>query len=142
MIRSLQKAIILFSLSTFFGSSLLAQSEAESKQRSKEFIMSCTYGVLTGTLVGAASLAFTESPGENLNRIARGASLGLYAGIALGIYVAYYVPDGDEIPLDDGLAPLEGEELSSQWMILPSFNSNNKLDGAYFQLSTSLPSFF
>jgi len=64
----------------------------------KEFITSVTYGVLAGTLMGIASLAFTKNPGENLNRIARGASLGLYLGIALGFYVAYGV---SEEPADD-----------------------------------------
>ena len=66
--------------------------------------MSCTYGVLAGTLVGAASLAFVDRPGDNLQRVARGASLGLYAGIALGVYTVYYLPgklEKDESQLDD-----------------------------------------
>ena len=67
--------------------SLPAQANSE-----REFIMSCTYGVLAGTLVGAASLAFVDKPGDNLQRVARGASLGLYAGIALGVYTVYYLP--------------------------------------------------
>lgn len=54
------------------------------------------YGVLAGTLVGAASLAFTEDPGNNLNHVARGASLGLYTGILLGLYVVYIVPGMDK----------------------------------------------
>jgi hypothetical protein len=58
----------------------------------REFIMSCTYGVLAGTLVGGASLAFSDKPGDNLNKVARGASIGLYAGILLGAYIAYGVP--------------------------------------------------
>lgn len=70
----------------------------------KEFIMACTYGVLAGTLVGAASLAFTSQPGQNLQLVARGASLGLYAGILLGVYVVYIVPSL-ETPEDDN-APL------------------------------------
>ncbi|MCM2282550.1 MAG: hypothetical protein NDI61_11970 [Bdellovibrionaceae bacterium] len=61
----------------------------------REFVMSCSYGVLAGTLVGAATLAFTDRPGDNLNKIARGASLGLYAGMLLGAYVIYGVPDED-----------------------------------------------
>lgn len=64
----------------------------------KEFITSVTYGVLAGTLMGIASLAFTSNPGDNLNKIARGASLGLYLGIALGFYVTYGV--SDEAPED------------------------------------------
>lgn len=66
----------------------------------REFLMSCTYGVLAGTLVGAASLAFTDKPGDHLNHIARGASFGLYAGILLGLYVVYVVP-GLDVPPDD-----------------------------------------
>ncbi len=61
---------------------------------SREFIMSSTYGVLAGTLVGAATLAFTDHPGDNLKNIARGASYGLYAGILLGLYVIYGIPEG------------------------------------------------
>src|SRR5882757_5447774 len=83
----------------------------------REFITSCTYGVLAGTLVGAASLAFVDKPGDNLSHVARGASLGLYAGILLGLYVVYIVPGledaGEEEPqigkLDKirwGVAPL------------------------------------
>lgn len=51
----------------------------------KKFLRTCTYGVVAGALVGAASLAFAEDPGSNLNPIARGASFGLYGGIALGL---------------------------------------------------------
>lgn len=68
--------------------------------------MACTYGVLAGTLVGAATLAFEDRPSDNLNKVARGASIGLYTGILMGLYVLYLVPDG---PLnDDGdLYPME-----------------------------------
>lgn len=72
------------------SSFLLAISYSQqSSAIGKEFITSATYGVLAGTMVGAATLAFTDNPGDNLGRIARGASLGLYAGIALGLYVTY-----------------------------------------------------
>lgn len=62
----------------------------------RDFVVSCSYGVLAGTLVGAATLAFSDRPGENLNRVARGASLGLYAGMLLGAYVVFGVPAEDE----------------------------------------------
>lgn len=65
----------------------------------REFVLSCTYGVIAGTMMGAATLAFSNKPSEHLYRVARGASLGLYAGILLGAYVTLIVPDGDE--LDD-----------------------------------------
>ena len=58
----------------------------------REFLTSCTYGATAGALVGVASLAFVKRPGDNLNNVARGASLGLYAGILLGAYVTWIVP--------------------------------------------------
>lgn len=74
----------------------------------KEFITTCTYGVLAGTLVGAATLAFTNNPGDNLNNIARGASIGLYAGILLGAYIVYGVDDGGGESYDGDIQPEEG----------------------------------
>ncbi len=82
----------------------------------KEFITSVTYGVLAGTLMGIASLAFTKNPGDNLNKIARGASLGLYLGIALGFYVAYGV--GDE-PTDDVVFKFQRKRPDPSLIVYP-----------------------
>lgn len=91
--------------------------------------MSCTYGVLAGTLVGAATLAFTDKPSDNLNKVARGASLGLYTGILLGLYVVYVVPgmndNSDEE--EDPLAKIDKIPL----MIQPRFEFG-ELAGAEF----------
>ncbi|RME15006.1 MAG: hypothetical protein D6797_07575 [Bdellovibrio sp.] len=76
---------VIFVLTFSFMSPVKASPE-------REFLMACTYGTLAGTLVGVASLAFTDKPGENLRNVARGASLGLYLGILLGLYVIYVVP--------------------------------------------------
>ncbi len=83
-------AAILF----IVGAVLLTAPAASAEQPSpgREFIMSCTYGVMAGTLVGAATLAFSSSPASNLQNVARGASIGLYLGIALGYYTAYLLP--------------------------------------------------
>lgn len=43
-------------------------------------------GAGIGALAGTATLAFMEHPGDHLNRIAQGASIGLLAGIGFGIY--------------------------------------------------------
>jgi hypothetical protein len=59
----------------------------------REFLVSCAYGTVAGALVGVASLAFTDDPSSKMNNIARGASLGLYAGIGLGLYKAYGNPN-------------------------------------------------
>jgi hypothetical protein len=84
----------------------------------REFVMSCTYGVMAGTLVGAASLAFTSQPSDNLNRVARGASIGLYAGILLGLYVIYIVPGLEAGPEEEPVV-----------MLAPRFTEHNKMDG-------------
>lgn len=73
-------------------SSLLGIFQQSQASTEREFVLSCTYGVLAGTLVGAASLAFVDRPGENLQYVARGASIGLYIGIGLGYYTAYVLP--------------------------------------------------
>lgn len=88
----------------------------------REFVMSCSYGVLAGTLVGAASLAFSDRPGDNLNKIARGASIGLYAGILLGLYVVYGVSaeGGEEAPTAEELTSLGDVRLPLTWPKRPT----------------------
>jgi hypothetical protein len=104
----------------------------------REFILSCTYGVLAGTLVGAASLAFVEKPGENLQHVARGASIGLYVGIGLGFYTAYVLPRQLE---KEEERMIEGEDDQGQFglprfLIMP-VASERGIDGfgAIFQLA-------
>lgn len=101
----------------------------------REFIMSCSYGVLAGTLVGAATLAFTDKPGDNLNKVARGASLGLYAGMLLGAYVIYGVPSGQ--PEDDmsELATHRGFGREIPRMTLLPLFSEKGLEGAALNYS-------
>ncbi len=72
----------------------------------REFLLSCVYGTVAGTLVGAASLAFTDKPNKNLNRVARGASIGLYTGILLGLYVVYGTSEDDSDPVVFAPAPV------------------------------------
>lgn len=49
------------------------------------FLKACAYGTLGGAMAGVVSLALTDKPSEHGNNVARGASLGLYAGIAYGL---------------------------------------------------------
>ena len=99
------KKWIRWSLLLLFSAHMVVLPSFRSAQAApmKEFITLTTYGVLAGTLVGTASLAFTDQPGENLQLVARGASLGLYAGILLGIYVVYVVPGKEEELIEEGL---------------------------------------
>ena len=112
-------------LALMFAISLVAPS-AHAGNPQREFVMSCTYGVLAGTLVGAASLAFVSKPGNNLNRVARGASLGLYTGILLGLYVVYVVPGMEKGTEEED--PLAYAERMPFW-ISPTFTADNRLDG-------------
>lgn len=107
------------------GANSLANNQASNPTR--EFVMSCTYGVLAGTLVGAASLAFTDKPSDNLNKVARGASLGLYTGILLGLYVVYIVPGMESDSEEDPVARLDKIPL----MVNPRFEGG-QLAGAEF----------
>ncbi|MCJ8277989.1 MAG: hypothetical protein HRT44_12630 [Bdellovibrionales bacterium] len=77
----------------------------------REFLLSCTYGVLAGALVGAASLAVEDEPDEKIHRVARGASLGLYAGILLGLYVVYVVPAQIEAEEDEEIESIDGDSI-------------------------------
>ena len=129
--NSIQKSILrgiqlIFSAAVVSAAPTWAQSNSYNPQgdsAQREFITSCTYGVLAGTLIGAATLAFEDRPGDNLNKVARGASLGLYAGILLGAYVIYVVPGmGDDLENN----PL----ISSQLQILPTVNLDGGFDGA------------
>ncbi len=108
------KSIII---SLLFVSFTLAAPRAQAAAM-REFVLSCTYGVLAGTMMGAATLAFTERPSDHLHRVARGASIGLYAGILLGAYVVFVVdPEGgnpdDEEPLPEGLGWNRSFQLNS-----------------------------
>jgi hypothetical protein len=103
-----------------------AQPQPPSDSSSRELVASCTYGVLAGTLVGAASLAFTDRPGDNLNRVARGASLGLYAGILLGVYAVYIVPGMGSEDEEDPVARLD----RLPFLLNPTLGFRDRPDGA------------
>lgn len=110
----------------------------------REFVTSCVYGTIAGTLVGVASLAFTSQPGENLRNVARGASLGLYAGILLGFYVTQVVTDGEAEPIspseDRPPVPSEGDASPDALRVVPQMNlvlnpESQRFDGLMFKAS-------
>ena len=104
----MKRMFAVFVVGVLVGATSYAAPQASTQDNSShEFLMSCTYGVLAGTLVGAASLAFTSQPGQNLNIVARGASLGLYAGILSGLYVVYIVPSLEGGPEEEPIAKLD-----------------------------------
>lgn len=125
------KRLAKFFLCSLLISQLCGQT-ARADSSMREFVMSCTYGVMAGTLVGAALLAFTDQPGENLGKVARGASLGLYTGILLGFYVVYGVPtEGEDPTLDNGPSVQWKENfLPQKWALVPTWSPKGQADGA------------
>ena len=97
---------------------IVCTSVSAKADSTRDFMLSATYGTLAGTLVGAASLAFSERPGENLNQVARGASLGLYVGILLGLYVVY----GSSGPADDDTAGVVLLKPAPDLFVAPVFS--------------------
>jgi hypothetical protein len=78
------KKVIIFLALMLALFALPTQSRAGS---SLEVIMwDSLMGAGIGALAGAATLAFMEHPGDHLERIAQGASVGLICGLGFGIY--------------------------------------------------------
>lgn len=53
------------------------------------FFLSSMYGTGVGALLGLTALAISDQPGQNLAYIARGASMGLYVGMGIGVYMTH-----------------------------------------------------
>ncbi len=104
---------IVFMLVMSLGAQCFA-GEAMSK-----FLKTCAYGTLIGAGVGLVTLAWTENPNDKLNNVARGASLGLYAGIAVGYTM---VAKKDAVDYADN-------RPSAFWLQLKS-TPKNQLEGA------------
>lgn len=81
------------------------------------FLKSCGYGAVGGAVAGLATLAVSENPDGKMNNITRGASLGLYFGIAYGLY-RINSPQSESSSMD----------LAQIW-VSPYF-ADNKVDGA------------
>jgi hypothetical protein len=61
-----------------------------------------TYGLVAGALAGGTAMALSEDPGSNLTPVARGASLGLYAGLIVAVvknWGGYKEPNFDIQPV-------------------------------------------
>lgn len=84
---------------TIFKILLLSVLVAEVAEASalSQFLRSCAYGTGIGAVLGVVSLALTDKPGDSVGNIAKGASLGLYGGIAYGFYELEQVPAPQEV---------------------------------------------
>ena len=61
-------------------------STLSTNQKMKTFLLASAYGTLIGATVGGISLAFSSNPSNDAPNIAKGASLGLYAGMIYGYF--------------------------------------------------------
>lgn len=83
---------------------VMIQTQSAQAQSLRNFLATCGWGVVGGAALGVVSLAAEDKPSESWNNVARGASLGLYAGIAYGLYTmnrqpaTYQQPDFAIIP--------------------------------------------
>lgn len=119
--------------SSFFVSSLIAVTLLPTgfvlaSDDLSVFLKSSGYGAAAGAVVGLASLALSENPDSKINNVARGASIGLYAGIIFGLSSIQSRPPA--IRSDDGtsfwISPLfhsthaqtSFEGLGLNWAIL------------------------
>ena len=71
---------------------LLLSAVSASAANLQTFLKHCAYGTLFGAGAGVVSLALADKPSDSTGNIAKGASLGLYAGIGYGIYKLNEVP--------------------------------------------------
>lgn len=83
---------------------VLLQSQTVQAQSLKRFLTSCAWGTLGGAGIGVVSLAVEDKPSQSWNNVARGASLGLYAGIAYGVFSMNKEPEMSQHP-DFAIAP-------------------------------------
>jgi hypothetical protein len=103
MINHFTKFIVCFVLALSFATYSRPAMALDAKV--KVLASTSVYGAAGGALLGFASMAF----GTTASSIAKGASLGLYAGILFGSYVVvshYYRPQY-EAPYEDSESPYE-----------------------------------
>jgi hypothetical protein len=114
------------------GAAPVAGTSASSlTPETKAFLIICGYGAVGGGLLGLASMAF----GGEARNIAKGASIGLYAGILFGAYVIYYSSDvyHDQDPsMSDESMPSYGrldlQDISTSDYLLSQAGESSPLD--------------
>lgn len=97
----------------------LFSSQGFAASKMSTFLKSCAYGTLGGAVIGLGTLAVSENPGGKMSNVARGASLGLYAGIAYGFYV-----------LNKKNEPVTDVELGENFIYFEPLAANQKIEGA------------
>lgn len=108
-----KKFFNIFIISILFISlSFPKKAHANMDPKVKAFVTIAAYGTAGGALLGFASMAF----GTSARNIARGASLGLYAGILFGTFVivSHAYNPAMETPYEGSGSPYENAPSSYQ----------------------------
>lgn len=102
------------------GVSLIAPGLARASDM-RTFLSASGYGAGVGALAGVTALAFSERPSENLQYVTRGASIGLYVGIGVGLYL---ISQPEPRVRESQSLGTADNQSSSQWAswILPTEN--------------------
>lgn len=90
-----------------------------------KFVKSCGQGTLLGASLGLATVVLADRPEDHKMNIARGASLGLYAGIIYGLIKINEEPGGDA-------------GLYTQRLVLPLID-NGQIKGFIISAGISFP---
>ncbi len=131
---TLKSLIIIFIFSIFSVSKV----QAEIDPRAKAIGTMAVYGTVGGALLGTAALAF-DADGRS---VAKGASIGLYAGLLFGSYVVFSYaykkhqklnPEPQDNYYPDSESPYEKSEgksfQSTRWNPVREMNLEAKRDG-------------
>jgi hypothetical protein len=95
----------------------------------KEIFQDSLYGGLTGSLIGAAVMAFAKRPGNHLEYIGYGAAGGVLAGAAVGM-----------VKISKSLAEVDekGKVKFAIPVIIPRFNDANARAQSSYTVNTQL----
>ncbi|KHD87323.1 MAG: hypothetical protein OM95_14995 [Bdellovibrio sp. ArHS] len=77
---------------------IVCQFQSVHAEGLRDFLKSCAWGTLGGAAAGVVSLAMEDKPSESWNNVAKGASLGLYAGVAYGLVKMNQEPKMQQAP--------------------------------------------
>lgn len=86
--RCAVKRLCLLVILMLLTGSATARAET-GDERFRNLLMISGYSTVIGAAFGAALLAFTAVPGDNLDYIARGAAIGFLGGIAVGSFLVF-----------------------------------------------------
>ncbi len=106
-VKCVRLLVVLLSMT----GSVIARAET-GDERFRNLLMISGYSTVIGAAFGAALLAFTAEPGDNLDYVARGAAIGFLGGIAVGSFMVFS-PLFIEEPWSRNLSPMQQLDLVS-----------------------------